>query len=374
MEKEDQDARIMEQCGDSSDDEDDERFPVLGEWREEGFGNPVVQDIKSSEFEYRVNEVVQGAKYRTIEDVKDAVKLWAVSLRKEFRVLKSSSKEYEVRCADRDCTWRVHAYKGKFKTHWECSIVTPHTCRLTGVVGHHRNITSTFVAKKMYGVILDKMDYEPALIIRDIEQNFQYVISYAKAWRAKQKVFEMRFGTYEASYDNLPRMLEAIVQRNPGSAFDTYSVPSLSGGPSILLRAFFCIGACVRAFIYCLPVLCIDGTFLTGKYKGTILTAIGIDCNKQIVPIAFAFVENENTESWYWFLERLKIHVVAGRPNVCLISDRHACLLAPIRQLQEESPFSPPIWPDVVSRWCVRHMAANFYERFKNKDLMNLFK
>ena len=39
MEKEDQDARIMEQCGDSS---DDERFPVLGEWCEEGFGNPVV--------------------------------------------------------------------------------------------------------------------------------------------------------------------------------------------------------------------------------------------------------------------------------------------------------------------------------------------
>ena len=200
------------------------------------------------------------------------------------------------------------------------------------------------------------------------------MISYAKAWRAKQKVFEMRFGTYEASYDNLPRMLEAIVNRNPGSAFDTYSVPSLSGGPSILLRAFFCIGACVRAFIYSLPVLCIDGTFLTGKYKGTILTEIGIDCNKQIVPIAFAFVENENTESWYWFLERLKIHVVAGRPNVCLISDRHAGLLAAIKQPQEGSQFSPPIWPDVVNRWRVRHMAANFYERFKNKDLMNLFK
>ena len=93
----------------------------------------------------------------------------------------------------------------------------------------------------------------------------------------------------------------------------SYSVPSLSGGPSILLRAFFCIGACVRAFIYCLPVLCIDGTFLTGKYKGTILTAIGIDCNKEIVHIVFSFVENENTESWYWFLERLKIHVVAGK-------------------------------------------------------------
>ena len=91
------------------------------------------------------------------------------------------------------------------------------------------------------------MDYEPALIIRVIEQNFKYVISYAKAWRAKQKVFEMRFGNYEASYDNLPCMLEAIVHRNPGSAFDTYSVPSLSGGvkhsaASFLLHWSMCEG------------------------------------------------------------------------------------------------------------------------------------
>ena len=60
MEKEDQDAQIMEQDGDSSDDEDDERFPVLGEWREEGFENLVVQDIRCPKFEYRVNEVIQG--------------------------------------------------------------------------------------------------------------------------------------------------------------------------------------------------------------------------------------------------------------------------------------------------------------------------
>ena len=82
-----------------------------------------------------------------------------------------------------------------------------------------------FVAKKMYGVILDKIDYERKLIIWDIDDRFQYKISYAKVWRAKQKVFEMRFGTceagtYEASYDNLPHMLSAIVQRNPGSAAD----------------------------------------------------------------------------------------------------------------------------------------------------------
>ena len=71
--------------------------------------------------------------------------------------------------------------------------------------------------------------------------------------------------------------------------------------------------------------------------RGTILTAIGVDYNKQVVPIVFAFVENENTKSWYWFLERVKIHIVAARPDVCLFSDRHAGLLAAIRQLHEGS-------------------------------------
>ena len=45
-------------------------------------------------------------------------------------------------------------------------------------------------------------------------------------------------------------------------------------------------------------MLCVDGTFLTGKYKGQILTAIGQDGKNQIAPLAFAFVESENTESW----------------------------------------------------------------------------
>ena len=126
------------------------------------------------------------------------------------------------------------------------------------------------------------------------------------------------FGTYEASYDNLPRMLSQVAARNPESFYDTYLLPAVTRGQRIMQRAFFCIGASVRAFQFCLPVICIDGTFLTGRYKGQILTAIGVDCNNQIVPLAFAFVENENIDSWYWFLERVKIHVVAARPDECL--------------------------------------------------------
>ena len=60
----DQEARMMQECGDSSDDED---YPLLGKWRDKGFGNPVIQDIRSNEYEYRENEVVQGQSILALE-------------------------------------------------------------------------------------------------------------------------------------------------------------------------------------------------------------------------------------------------------------------------------------------------------------------
>jgi hypothetical protein len=81
----------------------------------------------------------------------------------------------------------------------------------------------------------------------------------------------------------------------------------------VLHRLFFSFGVCIEAFIHCRPVICVDGTFLTGKYKGQILTAIGQDGQNQVVPLAFAFVESENIESWTWFFRQLKIAVVQNK-------------------------------------------------------------
>ena len=37
------------------------------------------------------------------------------------------------------------------------------------------------VAKQMYGFIMDNLNYEPKMIVRHIEQTYQYTISYLKA-------------------------------------------------------------------------------------------------------------------------------------------------------------------------------------------------
>ena len=375
MEREDSDNERVEE-GDSSDDETDIN---PAEWASEDFSGLIVSEEDSVRWEYKENEVIQGAIYSRAEDMKEAVKHFAVSLHREFWVAKSNRSQYEVRCVkEKDgCPWRVHAYKGKWKDYWTVSVVTKHTCFLPGVQKYHRNITCAFVASEMYAHVIDNLTYEPRSIIRHIEETYKYTISYAKAWRAKQKIIEMRFGTYEASYDNLPRLLGVIEERNPGSSYEVKKFPSIEHpGKSVLQRVFLALHACKMAFVNCRPVLCIDGTFLTGKYRGQILTAIGVDGNNQVLPLAFAFVESENTDSWYWFLKLVKTKVVGMRPNVCLIHDRHAGILRAIEELQFGSMERgyPGVWEDVQSRWCMRHMGANFFKQFKNKELMNMFK
>ena len=58
------------------------------------------------------------------------------------------------------------------------------------------------------------------------------------------------------------------------------------------------------------------GTFLNGKYKGTLLVAIATDANNQLLPIAYTLVESENKDSGLWFLSCVKMGVVKERLGV----------------------------------------------------------
>jgi hypothetical protein len=89
----------------------------------------------------------------------------------------------------------------------------------------------------------------------------------------------------------------------------------------------------VEAFKHCCDVLSIDDTFLTWKYEGTILIVIGINADHQLVPLAFAIVEKENSGSWGWFLHLVRRVVVGPRCEICVISYSHAGILNNVREV-----------------------------------------
>ncbi|KAI3752491.1 hypothetical protein L2E82_24524 [Cichorium intybus] len=74
-------------------------------------------------------------------------------------------------------------------------------------------------------------------------------------------------------------------------------------------------------------ILGLDGAFMKGPYPGQILSAVGLDGNNGIYPLAYAIVEAETKSSWTWFLECLGGDLDMGsNTNFTFISDRQKVL------------------------------------------------
>jgi hypothetical protein len=83
----------------------------------------------------------------------------------------------------------------------------------------------------------------------------------------------------------------------------------------------------VAGFTHCRPIISVDCTFLSEKYKCTLMVVVGMTVENQLLPLAFAFDEGENNESWSWFFGLVRKQVLGPNRQVCMISDRHRGLL-----------------------------------------------
>ncbi|XP_047949661.1 uncharacterized protein LOC125195566 [Salvia hispanica] len=63
---------------------------------------------------------------------------------------------------------------------------------------------------------------------------------------------------------------------------------------------------------------------LKGQGKGILLTAIGLDPNDQIFPVAYGVVAIENTDTWSWFLSLLGL--INAVRSCCHKAEHHFCV------------------------------------------------
>jgi hypothetical protein len=83
----------------------------------------------------------------------------------------------------------------------------------------------------------------------------------------------------------------------------------------------------VAGFAHCRPIISVDDTFFTGKYKGTLMVVVGITVKNQLLSLAFALVECENNESWSCFIGFVRKKVLDPGRFICMILERHHGLL-----------------------------------------------
>ena len=251
------------------------------------------------------------------------------------------------------------------------NIHQPHSCLSAQAKQNHSQCTANYLARRVLGIVQLGSETSVASLMESIFAFSGYRVSYSKAWRAKQKAVALLWGDWKESYAMVPRHLCAMSYYNPGMFWCTHSpeLTQLDNGvwKHILHRVFWCFPQCSESFQHCRPVVMVDGTFLTGKYKGTLLMALAVDAEQQLVPLAFALAESENNDSWSWFMHLVRTKVLGPSRQVCMLSDRHVGLL---NCANDEIPGYPPL----VHRWCMRHFTANMWRRQKKKEVIGKLK
>jgi hypothetical protein len=120
----------------------------------------------------------------------------------------------------------------------------------------------------------------------------------------------------------------------------------------VLKHVLWCFPHRVTGFAYYRPIINVDDTFLSGKYKGTLMVVVGMTVKNQLLPLAFALVEDENNKSWSWFICLVRKEVLGPDRSICMILSCHRGLLNAAKETLEG-------YPPLIHRWCSRHFVAN---------------
>ncbi|KAK4397629.1 hypothetical protein Sango_1238400 [Sesamum angolense] len=266
----------------------------------------------------------KGMLFKTKEELMEAVQDHSIRhARREYYVTESSKTKWKVLCKhsteEQWCRWEVRG-------HVKCN--------------------------PSYGI---------KHVIQNVKDQTGYDVPYQKAWHSLKMVREIVYGTWESSVQKLSAYLGAIQKYNPGTIVEwKHKGFQASTGKYVVGYVFWAFKPCIDGFQFCRNIISVDGTHLYTKYKYKLLIAAAMNGNQQVLPLAFAVVDEETYPSWKWFLQQLSRHVIRGRRGMCLISNRHGGLIKAVR---EGPDFMSP---HGVHQYCLRHVCSNFNSTIKN--------
>ncbi|KAK9056764.1 hypothetical protein SSX86_024127 [Deinandra increscens subsp. villosa] len=274
----------------------------------------------------------------------------------------SNRKEKEVTPSLTACPWTLYVADNYCEGSWVVkTYVNDHICLNTRQVSL---CTVSYLAKEIEQIIAFNPSIPIKALQEQMQQKMQIEVSMQKISKAKTMASNKLDGDYRKQYDLLRDYSEELIRSNPGTTvkIDVERDLNPTSTTRQFRRIYICLGALKAGFIECgRQILGLDGCFMKGPFPGQILSAVGIDSNNGIYPVAYAMVEAETTNSWTWFLECLGEDLdLTSNSNFTFISDRQKGIIPAINQ----------VFPSAEHRYCVRHI----HENMKSKWRGNLYK
>ncbi|KAJ8633246.1 hypothetical protein MRB53_026582 [Persea americana] len=165
-------------------------------------------------------DLVVGAQYANKDDLISAVKMFHLNAHAEYKVTHSNFTRLILKCklAHNGCTWRLRASIPLGSSYFRIAVhQSPHTCFNSIGNRDHVQLNSAFVAHCIKDVARAQLSITSKAIIAMIKEQYNFTISYKKAWLAKQHAMVLLFGDWEESYKILLAFMAEMQKANLGS-------------------------------------------------------------------------------------------------------------------------------------------------------------
>ncbi|KAL0370459.1 UNVERIFIED_CONTAM: hypothetical protein Sangu_0364000 [Sesamum angustifolium] len=309
-----------------------------------------------------MQELTVGQEFPDVKSCRRALRDMAIALHFEIQTVKSDKTRFTAKCASEGCPWRVHAAKlPGVPTFTIRTIHSEHKC---GGIAHlgHQQASVQWVASSVEERLKENPHCKPKEILEEIHRVHGITLSYKQAWRGKERFMASLRGSFEEDYRLLPQYCNQVRRTNPGSMASVCVNPL----DNSFQRLFISYQASIYGFLNaCRPLIGLDRSFLKNKYLGTLLFATGFDGDGALFPLAFGVVDEENDETWMWFLSELHNLLdtnTENMPRLTILSDRRKSIVDAV-----ELNF-----PTAFHGFCMLHLSESFRKEFNNTLLVNL--
>ncbi|CAA7403092.1 unnamed protein product [Spirodela intermedia] len=312
-------------------------------------GVPVADNIVQCATGPYDDVIYVGQEFDNVKVFRDELCKYAFLKGFKYRFIKNEHTRLTAKCADDSCPWRIHASQSSRKKTFVIKKMNPsHTCRLG--YSKDRRATTQWLAS----IIKDKLRESPHLrpkdIVADLFRDYGISLNYHQAWRGKEIAQKELFTLHEEACNQLPWYCERIIETNPGSI-----AMLAASADSKFRRVFVSFYASLNGFERgCRPLIFLDKVPLKTNLQWKLLAAAAVDADDGIFPVAFAAVEAETYDSWFWFLVQLKYAVPASRP-ITFVSYRQKGLEEVVLQVFEGSFHS----------YCLNQLMEDFQAELK---------
>ncbi|KAJ0234223.1 MULE transposase domain-containing protein [Hirschfeldia incana] len=317
-------------------------------------------DCTHSRFDLSSFKLKVGQSFDSKDALYTRLQICSVVHKFDFDVDKSTRKLWFVKCWVKGCTWKLRATPVGDSSKFTIRVhVDEHSCSVTERSARSRQATPEILGL-LYKDYIGGVDRTilPRHVESAMNMSFGIQMDYWKSHRTLIVARNLVLGSSENGYEELPSYLHKIRMANPGT-LARLEVDAKNRFKYL----FLAFNASITGFPFMRKVVVVDGTFLQGKYKGTLLIASSQDGNFQIFPIAFAVVDIENDESWTWFFRQLS-RVIPDDEGLALISDRHKSIRKAVSV----------VYPLASTGICTYHLYKNILLRYRGRDLFGLVK